>query len=144
MDLSVDPCEDFYNYSCRNWATHNPRPNNSYSWGIVNVVEKKLKTQLVGILEGDDKVPLSLQKARNFYKACMNMARDEMKGKLNDLGGYIVDDELLEKDIEAFIDFEKKLASLLRLSNDNDSMDSKSFTINEMHSEYKNVSRQQF
>ncbi|RWR99420.1 hypothetical protein B4U80_14829, partial [Leptotrombidium deliense] len=65
--------------------------------------------------------------------------RDEMKAKLNDLEGYIVDDELLEKDIKAFIDFEKKLASLVRLSNDNDSLDSKSFTINEMHSEYKNI-----
>ena len=33
MDLSVDPCEDFYSYSCNGWVKNNPIPDGKSIWG---------------------------------------------------------------------------------------------------------------
>lgn len=33
MDSAVDPCEDFYSYSCNGWIKSNPIPEGKTSWG---------------------------------------------------------------------------------------------------------------
>ncbi|RWS28085.1 hypothetical protein B4U80_05272 [Leptotrombidium deliense] len=72
MDLSVDPCEDFYNYTCNGWKIHNPRPAGETQWGVNTLVQNRLNDQIL------NKAPLSLQKARKFFQACTNTDfRDE-------------------------------------------------------------------
>jgi predicted metalloendopeptidase len=34
MDKSVDPCVDFYRYSCGGWQTKNPIPPDQTSWSV--------------------------------------------------------------------------------------------------------------
>ncbi|RWS25119.1 endothelin-converting enzyme 1-like isoform X2 [Leptotrombidium deliense] len=209
MDLSVDPCEDFYNYTCRGWGIHNPRPAGEMSWGVNTLVSKNLNKQLLefrdeyGLEElhklfkkvggfpmitenwndanfdwqknyvyidtainsvslfftykitrellEDKKQFIEMSPANSFYvgstlidpnlkredklKAEKNF-RDSLKEYLRNLRGYI-NEASLESDIKAFIDFEKKLATLVEQSQDEE--DGDVIAIGEMPTKYKDV-----
>ena len=34
MDRSIDPCVDFYHYSCAGWQKKNPIPSDQTSWSV--------------------------------------------------------------------------------------------------------------
>lgn len=48
MDPSVDPCEDFYLYSCGGWLKENPIPEDSSSYGIYPWLRQHVDLQLRG------------------------------------------------------------------------------------------------
>lgn len=41
MDLTVDPCDDFYSYSCNGWVKANPIPDGKGSWGTFMKLEQQ-------------------------------------------------------------------------------------------------------
>lgn len=41
MDQTVDPCEDFYSYSCNGWVRANPIPDGKSTWGTFMKLEQK-------------------------------------------------------------------------------------------------------
>src|SRR5271156_5237236 len=51
MDRTVDPCLDFYTYSCGGWTKKNPIPPDQSSWGTYGKLEDENRTQLRTILE---------------------------------------------------------------------------------------------
>ncbi len=51
MDRSVDPCMDFYTYSCGGWMKKNPIPPDQASWSVYGKLTDENQRFLWGILE---------------------------------------------------------------------------------------------
>ena len=76
MDTSVDPCADFFAYSCGGWIKKNPIPPDQSSWSVYSKLEDDNKAILREILESAS-TPASdrdavKQKIGDYYTACMD------------------------------------------------------------------------
>jgi putative endopeptidase len=88
MDRTVDPCVDFYMYSCGGWIKNNPIPPDHSSWGTYGKLQDENRAQLRTILE--DAVKASgprdavthdvTQKIGDYYASCMDEAAIEKLG----------------------------------------------------------------
>src|ERR1051325_4420832 len=83
MDRSMDPCVNFYKYSCGKWSQKNPIPADRTAWSVyAKAYEDNLKL-LRSILEQAatasprDSVT---QKVGDFYTACMDEATANKRG----------------------------------------------------------------
>ncbi len=76
MDKTVDPCEDFYQYSCGAWRRDNPIPPDQARWGRFNELAEYNRQLLHEILEkasaNDPKRDPLTQKVGDFYTSCMD------------------------------------------------------------------------
>lgn len=84
MDTSVDPCEDFYTYSCGGWKAANPIPSDRSSWSVYSKLAQDNQQYLWGILAGlaknTDGRNSSQQKIGDYFASCMNEASIEKLG----------------------------------------------------------------
>ncbi|MFZ3341864.1 MAG: M13 family metallopeptidase [Terriglobales bacterium] len=84
MDKTVDPCVDFYAYSCGGWMKNNPIPPDQASWGTYSKLEDENRAQLRAILEEAAKTEGSrnavTQKIGDYYSSCMDESAIEKLG----------------------------------------------------------------
>jgi putative endopeptidase len=83
MDKAVDPCVDFFRYSCGGWKRANPIPPDRTSWGVYAKLYEDNLALLRGILEqaavAKDRDAVT-QKVGDFYGSCMNEAAVNRRG----------------------------------------------------------------
>ena len=84
MDRTIDPCIDFFAYSCGGWIKNNPIPPDQSSWDTYSKMEDENKTQLRGILEAaaapDAGRNAVNQKIGDYYASCIDEKAIEAKG----------------------------------------------------------------
>ena len=74
LDRSVDPCTDFYQFSCGNWLKNNPIPPDQATWGRFNELAERNRAILREILEEaakPGKRTANVQKVGDYYASCM-------------------------------------------------------------------------
>lgn len=84
MDRSIDPCVDFYHYSCGGWQKKNPIPSDQTSWSVYGKLYVDNLNFLRTILEhaassGSQRNAVT-QKIGDFYGACMDESAAAKRG----------------------------------------------------------------
>jgi endothelin-converting enzyme/putative endopeptidase len=83
MDRTIDPCVDFFQYSCAGWIKNNSIPPDQSNWSIYSQVSEANKAQLRGILDAAAANPKSSttnQKIGDYYSSCMDLKTIEDAG----------------------------------------------------------------
>ncbi len=84
MDRTVDPCVDFYTYSCGAWQKKNPIPPDQTSWSVYAKLYQDNLIFLRGILEEAANTSGQrnqvTQEIGDFYGACMNESAVNQRG----------------------------------------------------------------
>ncbi|XP_019757684.2 neprilysin-2 isoform X2 [Dendroctonus ponderosae] len=96
MDQSVDPCDDFYQFTCGNFIKNTNIPDDKSSVTSFSIISDTLQEQLRTMIEEPLKAdePKPFQLTKKLYKACMNKTIIEADGLntmrqiLKQLGGW--------------------------------------------------------
>jgi len=84
MDRSIDPCVDFFKYSCGGWMKNNPIPPDQSSWDTYSKMQDENLGRLRGILEtASTPAPqrnAAAQKIGDYYSSCTNEKAVDSKG----------------------------------------------------------------
>jgi putative endopeptidase len=84
MDRTIDPCADFFAYSCGGWIKKNPIPPDQSSWDTYSKMQDENLVQLRSILEAasaaDAKRNAVDQKIGDYYASCTDEKAIDAKG----------------------------------------------------------------
>ena len=84
MDRSVEPCQNFYLYSCGTWIKDNPIPPDQARWDVYSKLTYENQLFLWGLLQqaGNTASPRTAnqQKIGDLFHACMDEAAIEKAG----------------------------------------------------------------
>ncbi|HYN14852.1 MAG TPA: M13 family metallopeptidase [Terriglobales bacterium] len=84
MDKTVDPCVDFFTFSCGGWIKNNPIPADQSSWDAYGKLQEENRQVLRQILEAaavpSPKRSAEEQKIGDYYASCMDEAAIEKLG----------------------------------------------------------------
>uniref|UniRef100_A0A8B9KSA5 Phosphate regulating endopeptidase homolog, X-linked n=1 Tax=Astyanax mexicanus TaxID=7994 RepID=A0A8B9KSA5_ASTMX len=74
MDITAQPCDDFYQYACGGWLKENPIPEDFSSYGIYPWLRQNVDLKLKELLEQPTtEADLeAVKKAKVLYRSCMN------------------------------------------------------------------------
>lgn len=82
IDPSVDPCDDFYQFSCGTFMKNAIIPDEMADENMVNIINQKIQNQIRAII-AEEPAPTDLNAfklAKNFYKSCMDEKSIEKRG----------------------------------------------------------------
>ena len=75
VDLALDPCTDFYQYSCGGWLAQHAIPSSKSTWSVDSQIirkrDKRLRNTLESLTENDD-AHSAERKLKLMYEKCMD------------------------------------------------------------------------
>lgn len=85
MDRSVDPCQDFYRYTCGNWMKTTKIPSSRSHYNIFSEINDQNKQKIKDILEKSNAMlkknqSTAVEKAITYYHICMDEDTVEKQG----------------------------------------------------------------
>ncbi|CAJ0606368.1 unnamed protein product [Cylicocyclus nassatus] len=81
INFSVDPCEDFFEFTCGNWIANHPIPKHKTSYSQFGMLSDKVQEQMRDIFESNEMFgSKSMNALKAIYKRCMD------KDELNRIG----------------------------------------------------------
>lgn len=88
MDVSVDPCQDFYAYSCTAYTKDVMIPPDRVIFSTFNIIGQKNDARIRRLLSSDGneykgRNSSAVQKAKEFFAACMNLTTPDVQGNTN-------------------------------------------------------------
>ncbi|KAK2179422.1 hypothetical protein NP493_491g01000 [Ridgeia piscesae] len=98
MDLTSDPCDDFFEYACGGWNKKNVIRDDMPNYNTFSKLRDELQVKLRVLLETpvDPEEPKAITNAKNLFTSCQNMSLIESRGEqplldlLHQLGGWPV------------------------------------------------------
>ncbi|XP_044759680.1 neprilysin-1-like isoform X1 [Coccinella septempunctata] len=95
LNQSVDPCVNFYRFSCDGWISNTKKPDSEPVWSNWQILSHKINDRVENILNTEIKTHnLGLKKAAKFYNACLDIPSKEKQ--------YLDNLRLLVKDIRGW------------------------------------------
>jgi len=87
MDVTADPCQDFYQYACGNWGKKHPIPKDKTAYDTFEMLRENLDDVLRKLLEeqpnatynftSDNWQNDAIIKAKDFFHSCMNYGKNQ-------------------------------------------------------------------
>ncbi|XP_025952661.2 neprilysin isoform X1 [Dromaius novaehollandiae] len=81
MDLTVEPCKDFYQYACGGWLKRNVIPETSSRYSNFDILRDELEVILKDVLDKPNSNDITaVQKAKTLYRSCINETTIDSRG----------------------------------------------------------------
>ncbi|GJQ83894.1 hypothetical protein Trydic_g19834 [Trypoxylus dichotomus] len=88
----IDPCVNFYKFSCKNWISKTEKPSYEILWNHWHEASHNVNAKLRRILEQNSQDTQSLKTAQSMYFACLNATKsdrtDELVLLISAMGGW--------------------------------------------------------
>lgn len=120
IDITVDPCDDFYQFSCGNFIRNNPVPDDHYLKNLLQEIQDEVYFEMKNYLEqtSNENEGRAIEQIKLLYNSCMNETNSGNQTKaisalidiFQTIGGQW---PLISPNDEIAIDLEYRLSSLM-------------------------------